>query len=96
MSKYNIIEHIHSDANPFEIIKYSKILKDNKTYINDDIFKLKGDMHIHTQNSVAVASAITAYGRIYLSQFKSSNDNSLLYTDTDSLFLTKPLPSEIV
>ncbi len=41
-----------------------------------------------------MAISIAVYGRIFLSQFFNLPDNELLYTDTDSLFLSKPLPPE--
>ena len=96
LSKYDVLNHVHNTGDVFEIIKYSRILRDNKNYIDEDVFQLKGSQYIYSQHSNVVASAITAYGRIFMSQFKNIKDNELLYTDTDSLFLEKPLPSELV
>ncbi|MFN7611021.1 MAG: DNA polymerase, partial [bacterium] len=96
LSKHEVYEHIHGLQNGFEIIKYSKVLKNNKIYLTDDLFKLKKDYNIHTINSLGVAISIAAYGRIYLSQFKNLPDYELLYSDTDSLFLSKPLPLEYI
>lgn len=41
--------------------------------------------------SVAIASAITANSRIFMSQFKNIPNLKIYYTDTDSLFTNKPL-----
>lgn len=42
--------------------------------------------------SLPVASAITAYARIHMSQFKNRSDFNLFYSDTDSIIINKPLP----
>ncbi len=46
--------------------------------------------------SVHIASAITAYARIYMHKFKMEYKNSLYYSDTDSIILDKELPSHLV
>jgi hypothetical protein len=46
--------------------------------------------------NVAIASAITAYARIHMIQFKTIPGNPPLYTDTDSVFLPQPLDSSLV
>lgn len=45
---------------------------------------------------MATGAAITANARIYMSQFKNKPEFGLYYTDTDSVFLDKPLPNEFV
>ena len=40
-------------------------------------------------SNVAIASAVTAYARIHMIQFK--NNENCFYTDTDSIFTDKPL-----
>ena len=47
-------------------------------------------------NSVAIASAITAYSRVYMSVFKNNPNFKLYYSDTDSLFVDKYLNDELV
>lgn len=44
-------------------------------------------------SSLPIAAAVTSYARMYMNKFK---DNSLYYTDTDSLFMDKELPSSLV
>jgi hypothetical protein len=46
------------------------------------------------QANVAIASAVTAYARIHMIQYKLSEE--IAYTDTDSVFLTKPLDPKLV
>ena len=41
--------------------------------------------------SIAIAAAITAYARIHMSQFKNSPLYTLFYSDTDSIYINKPL-----
>lgn len=46
--------------------------------------------------SVSIASAVTAYARVYMSQFKNNPYYNLYYTDTDSIFIDKELDSTLV
>lgn len=46
--------------------------------------------------SIGVASAITAYARIHMSQFKNNINFNLYYTDTASAYIDKPLPAELI
>ena len=46
--------------------------------------------------SVSVASAITSYSRIYMSQFKNRLDYNLYYSDTDSIYIDRKLPDEYI
>lgn len=48
------------------------------------------------QINIAIAAAITANARVYMSVFKNHPDFVLYYTDTDSYFINKPLPAELV
>jgi hypothetical protein len=45
------------------------------------------------KNSIAIASAVTSYSRVFMSQFKNE---SLYYTDTDSIFIDKELDSKLI
>jgi len=47
-------------------------------------------------HNIAIASAITAYARIHMSQFKNNSDYNLYYTDTDSIYIDKPLDDSLV
>jgi hypothetical protein len=46
--------------------------------------------------NIAVAAAITAYGRITMAQYKTLPGNPALYSDTDSVHLTFPLDPKYV
>lgn len=47
-----------------------------------------------TSTSLPVAAATTAYARIEMSKFKNLPGNPLLYSDTDSVILERPLSSK--
>lgn len=46
--------------------------------------------------NIAIAAAITANTRVYMSNLKNVSDYILYYTDTDSIFTNKPLPENFV
>jgi hypothetical protein len=46
--------------------------------------------------SIAVASAITAYARIHMSQFKNNPNFNLYYSDTDSIYIDRPLNKDLI
>lgn len=53
--------------------------------------------HFKSQNiNIAIGSAITSYGRIFMSQFKNVPGLILMYTDTDSIFILSPLSPDQV
>ena len=43
-----------------------------------------------------MASFVTAYARIHMSQFKNNKDFIVYYSDTDSLFTNKPLSDNLI
>jgi hypothetical protein len=61
-----------------------------------EINKPNNDEYHGTDVNVAVASAITAYARIHMSQFKNNPDYKLYYSDTDSIVTNKPLPEHMI
>jgi hypothetical protein len=50
---------------------------------------------IHNIN-IAIASFVTSYARIHMSQFKNNENFRLYYTDTDSAVVDQPLPDSLV
>ena len=46
--------------------------------------------------NIAIASAITAYGRIHMSQFKNNPNYKLYYSDTDCVVIDKPLSPDLI
>jgi hypothetical protein len=64
------------------------ILVETKTSYN-----IEDDESSHNV-SIAVAAAITAYARIHMSQFKNNPSYNLYYTD--SVYIDKPLPTDLI
>jgi hypothetical protein len=46
--------------------------------------------------SIGIAEAITAYSRIHMTQFKNNPNFDLYYSDTDSIYIDKELPSNFI
>jgi hypothetical protein len=74
----------------FENKYLNNIIK--KTEIDDFFLVEYQSIEIESENSIhntniAIAAAITAYSRIYMSQFKNNPDIILYYTDTDSIYI---------
>lgn len=70
------------------LVKYRSEDKNQQTM-------LYGNLETHNTN-VAIASAITGYARVHMSYFKNNPDFILYYTDTDSAYISKPLPKDLV
>lgn len=94
-------EFISRDLNIYEFINKNTIEdfidvdKDNIliTYRNNNE---NGELDVEYNNSIATASAITAYARVFMSQFKNNPSFKLLYTDTDSVFIEGELPENMI
>jgi len=72
------------------------ILKNQyRTHQKDVNTLLDGYKETHNV-SIAIASAITAYARIHMSQFKNNSEYNLYYSDTDSAYIDKPLSGDLV
>ena len=77
--------------------KYMVTSKYHSTYLNT---RLDNGNEFHNVN-IAIASAVTAYARIHMSQFKDpkflrDNDLNLYYTDTDSLYFDNKIPETFI
>jgi hypothetical protein len=68
--------------------------------VRDSLVNLKyneGEDYYHGVDvNVAIASAITAGARVYMSAFKNNPLFKLYYSDTDSFVIDKPLPEHMV
>jgi hypothetical protein len=67
-------------------------------YISEDNKRstmLYGNLETHNV-SIGIAAAITAYGRIHMTQFKNNPNFILYYSDTDSAYLDRPLPDSMI
>jgi len=71
-----------------------KILVQYRFDIKDQQTELYSNLETHNV-SIGIAAAITAYARIHMSQFKNNPDFNLYYSDTDSIYIDKPLPEEM-
>ena len=61
-------------------------------------YENKEEKSVHNIN-VAISAAITAYSRIHMSHLKMycvENNIKLYYSDTDSIYVNKPLPEELI
>lgn len=54
------------------------------------------DSYHGTETNIAIASAITAGARVYMSLFKNNPKFHLFYSDTDSIFIDGELPEEMI
>lgn len=91
-AKYDILDMVNLDDNTL-LVTYSPkkgkvpvIWKSNDDNEGNDFFI----------NSIPVASAVTAYARIFMSEFKNNPKYTLYYTDTDSAFVDKELDLEFI
>lgn len=92
--KGDIIDMIEVNTSIGKRILISRNTTANLNY-NEDL-----DMYHGSEINVAIASAITSYARIHMSQFKNNPDFKLYYTwrsqDTDSGVFNKPLPDHMI
>lgn len=111
--KYNTIVQTHVIHDCFSIgdkhwVKYdtnvSKIICDRSgvDYYKAHSYELKTKKHNESKFkdvSIAIASAVTSYARVFMNKTKSmlkDKDICVLYSDTDSLITNKPMPKHLV
>jgi hypothetical protein len=75
------------------VLSYSNINYDMIQKLNIDFHSI-GSHQSYVMSNVALASAITSYARITMIPFKIDPDT--LYTDTDSMFTTKPIDTSLL
>jgi hypothetical protein len=80
--KINVKDSIELDNN-VELISFSKEKQDDEISTFDNI-------------SVAIASSITSYARIKMSEIKTKYYNNIYYSDTDSIDLDLILPEKYI
>ena len=95
---YSIFAELGNDK---ILIKYSsrleeslrKLLKDsdNKLNVNNGLSRNRG-----VPSAVQISAAISAYARMSINKFKNIPGNPCVMSDTDSVVLTKALPSNCV
>jgi hypothetical protein len=70
----------------------TEMLNKLNTELVDDLFKNNKTM----KTNVAISAAVTAYARVEMMKFKTIPGVNVFYTDTDSIFMDKPLPQHMV
>jgi len=65
------------------------------TYRPKDLFEW-GILDIEYSNSIAISSAITAYSRVFMSQFKNNPKYNLYYMDTDSAWIDSEMKTNMI
>lgn len=73
---------VHSNTNP-------NIVKDLNSFFKTNI----SNSYSEVNSNVGIAAAVTAYGRIHMIPYRLHPGT--VYTDTDSIFTTIPLPEEM-
>ena len=91
-----------------ELEEYKKKYEiNNIIYIGNNFYSISGikrsitkkDLYknsIDTETAIQIASAITAYSRIFMYDFKNIKGNECYYTDTDSIFVKKKLDDKYI
>jgi hypothetical protein len=88
--------------NGFELIRYNKKPDLSKIQVPEvlkEAARISYNLDqspIESNSSIAIASAITAYARIHMNQYKFISGNPMFATDTDSGHFEHPLPDEMV
>lgn len=104
----NVFENNNTEEkNSLTLIRYNQVPNLDhiinlykRGYISDSAYndflkepeKKTGDLNI----SVHIASAITAYARIYMHKLKTQYKDSLYYSDTDSIIVDKPISDDLI
>jgi hypothetical protein len=88
-------DYINDFENKFLEQIISKIKLDDHflvVYESENLFKSNKTHNI----SISIASAITAYARIHMSQFKNNPKINLYYSDTDSIFTDSDVDKSLI
>ena len=98
MSKKDYINFEKQDGATDSIIDVVEIGDNYLVQIKNPKVKLKTDLDNGSENhnvNIAIASAVSAYARVHMSQFKN-NKYKLYYSDTDSIFIDRPLDDSVI
>jgi hypothetical protein len=72
-----------------------RVLVKHRSELQNQQTELYGTLETHNI-SIAIASAITAYARIHMSQFKNNPKINLYYTDTDSIYTDSDIDESFI
>jgi len=92
---YQKFEDQHS-SDIIDIIELDKKILVKHRSVKSDVNTLLDNASETHNTNIVIASAITAYARIHMSQFKNNPDFNLYYSDTDSIYINKPLSEELI
>lgn len=74
----------------------SSIIEPNDIDTIHGLYYIQTNKFKYTFSNVAIAAAVTAYGRMIIDPYKRIKDNKCFYSDTDSVFLQYPLSEKFV
>jgi hypothetical protein len=97
MFKTSVVKNIIDLNNGYSIL----VCENNFDYFTVKELNLKIDTKLNpiktpTYANVAIASAITSLAQMNMMNYKNHPDFEVYYTDTDSLFTNRPIPSYLV
>jgi DNA polymerase type B, organellar and viral len=73
----------------------NKVMVQHRSDLLNEYTDEHGNLETHNV-SIGIAAAVTAYARIHMSQFKNNPNFILYYSDTDSIYIDRPLPDEFI
>lgn len=72
------------------------LLEDGQLSLSEYEKEVQSSATHRPRSSVHISSAITAYARMHMNQFKCDERLDVHYTDTDSIYCQHPLPADMV
>lgn len=92
--------HTFLSKNEFlKLIENDQIEIQNYIDLNDSLFVNyidNSDLNNESKSSISIASALTAYARQHMYKIMEQNIDNIYYSDTDSVYLDRPLPDNLV
>ena len=83
----------------FKLLENDQIEIENYIDLNDSLFVNfvdNSELDNDSKSSISIASAVTAYARTVMYNIIKDNLQNIYYSDTDSLYLDRELPKELV
>ena len=83
----------------FKLLENSLIEIENYIDLNDSLFVNFVDnsqLDNDSKSSISIASAVTAYARSYMYNIIKDNIQNIYYSDTDSVYIDRELPKDLV
>nr|YP_009652969.1 DNA polymerase [Taiwanofungus camphoratus]QCG70007.1 DNA polymerase [Taiwanofungus camphoratus] len=83
----------------FKLLENDQIEIKNYIDLNDSLFVNyinNSQLDKESKSSISIASAVTAYARSYMFNIIEDNIDNIYYSDTDSLYLDRPLNKHLI